>query len=49
MSLSFDVFVVIPKPIPSAVPGFENVPGGHVTTRDSRDHDYGRLRAPGSA
>jgi hypothetical protein len=25
--LSFDVFVVDPKPIPSAVPGFENAVG----------------------
>lgn len=27
MSLDFDVFVVDPKPIPSAVPGFEEVVG----------------------
>ncbi len=27
MSLSFDVFVVNPKPIPSAVPGFEDAVG----------------------
>ena len=27
MSLDFDVFVVDPKPIPSAVPGFEEAVG----------------------
>jgi len=27
MSLDFDVFVVAPKPIPSAVPGFEEAVG----------------------
>jgi hypothetical protein len=50
MSLDFDVFVVGPKPIPSAVPGFEEAVGPATwppSTSTLISDDDGGLPGPG--